>query len=177
MVRTGSEAKKEPDAAKAVTYTGAATEQRKVEDVVIAAADYSQSQDASVLSFDSGDVLDVFYHDPSGWTYGRIQKAQPAREGWFPRDWTFPHMELKELPGQQVAQTPEPEPTAKQDNLLGSDVRAINGYEARSAQEHSVRQGDIVRVVRIESQWALIQSEADGERKLGWVPSWVVKQS
>merc|ERR1719161_3288115 len=102
MVRTGSEAKKEPDAAKA-TYTGAATEQRKVEDVVVAAADYSQSQDASVLSFDSGDVLDVFYHDPSGWTYGRIQKAQPAREGWFPRDWTFPYMELKELPGQQVA--------------------------------------------------------------------------
>jgi hypothetical protein len=143
-----------------------------VEETVIAAADYSQPADASVLSMESGDRVEVFFHDPSGWTYGRVQKSDPVREGWFPRDWTFPHTEMKEP---QVLQ--EREPAAKQEEKQGSEVRAINGYEARSAQEHSVRQGELVRVIRIESQWALIQKDHEDDRKLGWVPSWVVKQS
>jgi hypothetical protein len=61
----------------------------------------------------------------------------------------------------------------QQEEKQGSEVRAINAYEARSPQEHTVRQGELVRVIRIESQWALIQSDEGG--KLGWVPSWVVK--
>jgi hypothetical protein len=175
MARNSSEAKKAPSVASApdVPYTGPAPEQRKVEDVVVAAADYSQSTDASVLSFESGDVLDVFYYDPSGWTYGRIQSSQAAREGWFPRDWTFPHTEMKEPQVQHEPASAAAPAATQQEEKQGSEVRAINAYEARSPQEHTVRQGELVRVIRIESQWALIQSDEGG--KLGWVPSWVVK--
>ena len=37
---------------------------------------------AQVMTLTEGEYVEVLYTDPSGWSYGRVRNAKPAREGW-----------------------------------------------------------------------------------------------